>query len=206
MSRLIAFGCSLTYGQGLQDCVDKHNVNIAGPIPSQLGWASMVANKLKLDIVNKGNPAASNLEILNELLQFNLKKDDVVVMMWTYSFRDMYFYKKLFGRYSFRQLKQWINPVGQMLWSPSGNEVDFAIKTWIYMHHADLYLSNKGIKYIHFPVCPSDIVDHKPAYINISNLYFDGFTMIDKELDNHPGIESNKITANKILGILNNEK
>jgi hypothetical protein len=206
MSRLVAFGCSLTYGQGLEDCVDKYDVTIPGPTPSQMGWVSIVANELKLDIVNQGNPGASNLEVLNQLLQFELKEDDTVVLMWTYSFRDTYFYRKLFGRYAFRQLKRWINPIGHILWSPSGNEVDFVIKTWLYMHHADLYLKNKNVKYIHYPVCPDDILEHKPTYVTIRNLYLDGFTIIDRALDNHPGIKSNKDTANKILRILNSEK
>lgn len=206
MSRLITFGCSLTYGQGLLDCVDKNDVNTAGPKPSNLGWAATVAKELNLEIINQGNPGASNLEILYKILQFDFKEDDTVVAMWTYSFRDTHFYKKLFGGYSFRQLKRWNNPVGQMLWSPSGTEVDFAVKTWIYMNHADLFLKEKKLRYIHYPVYPAEILEHKQPFITISNLHLDGFTIIDRALDNHPGLESNKKTAEYITKALVDEQ
>lgn len=206
-SRLITFGCSLTYGQGLPDCVNKKDYMRQGPLPSNLGWASLLAKDLKMDVINKGNPGASNLEILNEILKFDYRNDDTVVVMWTYSFRDTYFYKKLLGGYSFKQLARWVSTIGHILWSPNGDEVDYAIKTWLYIHHADLFFKHKKLKYLHYPADVSNFEKHKPHYINISNFYSTGFVFVDKGLDNsHPGVLSNIKTSKTIYEILNDKK
>jgi hypothetical protein len=49
--RLIAFGCSNTYGEGLEDCwipeFRKH-----GPKPSKVAWPQILADKMGRECVN----------------------------------------------------------------------------------------------------------------------------------------------------------
>ena len=53
MDRLVAFGCSNTYGEGLPDCwVDKNGdpsrtkAGFHGPKPSKLAWPRLMANNM----------------------------------------------------------------------------------------------------------------------------------------------------------------
>ena len=74
MSRLVAFGCSYTYGYGLSDCHIEPNK--PGPNPSKLAWPSLLANMLDLEVVNCSNIGASNIHILWRLINFDFKNDD----------------------------------------------------------------------------------------------------------------------------------
>jgi hypothetical protein len=207
MKKLITFGCSFTYGHGLPDCLHK---NGHGPLdyPSKMGWPSMLGNHLNLTVINKSVPGASNLEILYHLLNFNFSNDDTVVIMWTFPFRDLFFertFKNWLNNKTYTQLKIFLQKSRwRKLWIPDGDERDYAIRSWIYMHHASLLLKSKNLKHLHYLAIPLDLICHKPDYIEIENLCTDGFTMVDKAADNlHPGIESNKLTAEKILDELN---
>jgi hypothetical protein len=85
MSRLIAFGCSHTYGHGLPDCfIPPYE---PGKIPSKLAWPNHLAKLMNIDnVVNKSLCGSSCKEIWNEILKFNFEEDDVVFILW--SFRD----------------------------------------------------------------------------------------------------------------------
>jgi hypothetical protein len=80
---------------------------------------------------------------------------------------------------------------------------DQKLKSWFYMHHADLYFKNKNIEYIHYPAIAGELLACKPDFINIDKMYHEGVSWIDTTGDNHPGIESNKETAERIYKILN---
>ena len=82
LSRLIAFGCSLTYGFGLPDCYVSDMQH--GPNPSVHAWPALTATALKLDIVNKAISGASNLKILNEILNFDFNIEDTVIILWSF--------------------------------------------------------------------------------------------------------------------------
>ena len=85
MARLVAFGCSLTYGHGLEDCFvpPVH----PGPKHSELAWPSIVATKCNLQLVNVSQCGASFREICHTVLNFDFKKDDKVVVLWTNLYR-----------------------------------------------------------------------------------------------------------------------
>jgi len=59
--RLIAFGCSYTYGAGLEDCFTPPIGH--GPIPSKFAWPQLVANELNMECINMSSSGASNKEI-----------------------------------------------------------------------------------------------------------------------------------------------
>lgn len=202
VNRLIAFGCSFTYGHGLPDCTIGEKT---GPAPSQLGWPAILGNMLNSEVINLGVPGASNLEILYHLLNFEFKENDTAVIMWSFPFRDLYFRKQLFSKKRFRQLKVWLNhPVWRKLWKPDGGEEDYAVRTWLYMHHASLFLRSNNIKHLHFPAVPKEIIEYQPSYIQIPNLSLDGIEVVDvADKQGHPGLKSNQFTAEKIYKLLN---
>jgi hypothetical protein len=198
-NRLVAFGCSFTYGSGLPDCF--HPVRRTGRYPSKVGWVQLLADRLNLSAHNMGVPAASNLEILYNVLNFEFKKTDTVVIMWTLPNRDLFF-KKYSFKYKFQQLGLWNTDKLSKRWMESLDEHDQGVKSWINMHHADLVLKQAGVNYLHIPSHPRELVAHRPTFINIDNLDLGGLVDVDSGLDPHPGVESNKLTAEKIYNIL----
>jgi hypothetical protein len=81
--RLIAFGCSNTYGQGLKDCVSLKRKTNPGDSPSKFAWPSILAKNLDLECVNMSVPGASNKRIWYEIMHFKFYVTDVVCIMWT---------------------------------------------------------------------------------------------------------------------------
>jgi len=204
-NRLIVFGCSYTYGQGLKDCLEKVYFGIDLSAPSKLGWAQMLADSLNLELINKSRPGSSNFEILLTLLEFDFKHNDSVVIMWSHSVRDMIF-TRLWKFLNFRRrLLVGKNNRLTRKWIDDTSEQDYFMKTWIYMDHASLKLDRAGIKkYIHYPVDPELINKYKLNFININNLHLNGIDWIDLADDNaHPGPMSNRSTFEKIYKILN---
>jgi hypothetical protein len=202
MPRLITFGCSFTYGAGLPDCCGVGDEGPPEDAPSQLGWPSILAKKLNVELVNRGRAGASNLEILYNILSFDFKPDDVVVVMWTVHLRDMFFKKSFFSKYGFKQLGMWCTDRLAVKWMTGLTDRDMTTKSWIYMHHADLFFKEKTIQYLHYPAFYREFEDYKPNFINIDNLCKSEIQLVDKVPDGHPGLQSNLLTANVIFEIL----
>ncbi len=197
MSRLITFGCSYTFGNGLPDC-DKNT-------PSKLAWPSVLGKHMNKDVVNVSVGGASNFEILYNILNFNFQEQDTVVIMWTHYHRDTFFKKLFFSKGPINRLGSWSGGSLSNKWIENMNDKTFIIKTWTYMHHADLYLKTKKVKYIHFPARYEELSIYKQEFI-IDNLYTNGLKTVDHCKDGHPGIESNKQTAEIIYKILNEQQ
>lgn len=199
MTRLITFGCSLTYGQGLPDC------NSTSSPPSQLGWPKILSDNLGKELVNISSPGASNLEILFNILNFKFIPTDEVVIMWSYAFRDLEFKRSFFNfkKIKFTPHKILLNkPWYKKQWLPTETLDDYIVKSWIYMHHADMYLKSKNIKFLHYPVCPTELDKLKIESIVLNNLCMDGIYSVDLADDNmHPGLKSNQLTADHIYSL-----
>lgn len=135
MTRLVAFGCSCTYGEELD------NLNDA--------WPNVLANLLNIDVINEGKPGSSNLEILYKILNFDFQKDDVVVVMWTYYSRE-YLFKTPTHQYSIGPWCQDINDL--TAWTSLHTDHDLIMRSFINIHHANSYLSLLNLKNYHTTV------------------------------------------------------
>jgi hypothetical protein len=206
MSRLVTFGCSFTYGQGLPGCKIGNNTTKVASTPSEYAWPVNLSKLLDIKVINKGVPGASNLEILFHILNFDFKQDDIVVIMWSFPDRDLYF-NSVKGLKPFKQLGNWLlnRNKYEEEWLKNLSFKDNCVKSWLHIHHADLYLQSLSLKYIHYPTVPNLLKEYQPGYIKkITNFYSDGFADIDKGEDNsHPGIKSHLETAKRIYNILN---
>lgn len=199
MPRLIAFGCSFTYGQSMPDCFKGKDIHIPADEPSKFAWPAVLSNMLGVECVNQSKCGASNLEILYRILDFKFKKDDIVVIMWSMPDRDLFF-RQIWG--PFRQLGVWMSDRLAKKWITSVDEYDYIQRAWIYMHHADLYLKTLNIQYIHYPAHVPKI-ESLLSNIIIDNLHLNGQVVCDYALDGiHSGIESHKQTAIIIFNIL----
>jgi hypothetical protein len=200
MPRLVAFGCSYTYGHGLADCyIDP---NKSGPSPSKYAWPNLLANMLGLEVVNCSNPGASNIHILWKLLNFEFTDDDLCVIMWTH-----------FGREPFSNLKynsaniNWDNYESNVIKTlPELSKENIVIRNIIHMHHGYLHLTSKNIKHL-FITGPSDILLYELPDIKIPTLMKDisiNQSTVDKALDGmHPGPYSHMNIAKQLLDKIN---
>lgn len=201
MSRLVAFGCSYTYGHGLPDC--HLGTNLPGPKPSDLAWPSVLAKLLELEVVNRSNPGASNLHILWNLLNFKFKKDDICVVLWTHLHRHVY-----------SVLTE--NP-SESKWDEGGleamqemqiDETNLLIKNFICINHADMHLNNLDIKHYFLfgpTMSAAKLVNACPESIR-PNEFIMGvpFKGLDVALDgNHPGPKSHSDFALRIYNNIN---
>lgn len=87
--RLIAYGCSNTYGEGLKDCwpIDEQgNQN-----PSKFAWPALLAEQLGRECLNLAVPGTSNKFICNKILNTEFQENDIVVIMYTYFSRTCFF-------------------------------------------------------------------------------------------------------------------
>ena len=208
IKRILAFGCSFTYGIGLEDCNDRPDKTDKTLRPSKLAWPALLHNLTGIPVVNRAIPAASNLEILWYLLDTKFEPGDVAIIMWSLPNRDVYFTKGPQVGYAglmkpFQQLGMWATGDTARRWIVKMDEYDYQQRTWLYMHHAQLYLQSKQIPWMHFPAYPVETCVNKPDFLDITNLHMQGMAPVDKALDGeHPGPESQQLTSECIRDIL----
>lgn len=193
MNRLIAFGCSITYGHGLEDCFDPIT-NRAGPYPSKFAWPNIIGEKLGKEVINKATPGASNLEILYHILNFDFLKDDLIIILWSYPYRDMIFKQPtLLSPMPYYPIGSWKSDEISVNWLKTHSDYDMVIRSWYNMHHAETYLNLQQLSNFNFSANINHMKEHRPKYLNYKNLYLDELHLLllhhnDKALDNnHPG-------------------
>lgn len=200
MSRLITFGCSYTYGHGLQDC--HIEPNIYGPSYSRLAWPSLLSNMLGVELVNCGKPGVSNLYILWNLLNFDFQENDLCVIMWTH-----------YGRHPFTNLKydssiiDWDDFDSSVIKKlPALDAENIIIKNHMSMHHAYTHLLSKNIQQ-YFVIGSSDGLLYKQPKLKIPSLDYEitiNKFQVDKALDNmHPGPQTHLAIAKELFNKIN---
>lgn len=219
MSRLLVFGCSFTYGQGLPDCYND-TIKVygdRGDYPSKYSWGYLLGKKLNLEVVNYAKPGIGNLEILIKILQTEFKPDDLVITCFSF-----------FERYFFYQFTEYDDGYG-LRFNNGDQEYYDLVKydatdkyveqkyywhNWLAIHHAELYLKSKNItnysltigldKHMYNLKNTSNNVQllHQskiPSLLQLQNFLNIDFKKIDFALDNaHPGLESHMLFASKI--------
>ena len=191
--RLIAFGCSNTYGQALPDNIVGENN--AAPPASKFAWPSVLAEKLNIEYVNKGMPAASNKLISHVIRNTNFQDDDIVIVLWSYVDRWCIIDKdgdQDWTSHGNNIIAPWVkNRASKHYFRFLYNEVDHMIETNHRIDYANLYLKSLGLKQFHSSV---ESIVH-PSLFDID---FDTIRHIDWAADNgHPGLEAHKAIAEK---------
>ena len=74
--RLVTFGCSYPFGQGLPDCIGHNSIYAPGPNPSLYAFPSLIAKQIGVENINLARPGASNKEIVYKVQQFQFERDD----------------------------------------------------------------------------------------------------------------------------------
>jgi len=205
LNRLIVFGCSNTYGQGLSDCRDRNSP------ASILGWPNELATMMGIStVINLGIGGASNKHISNSFLNkagddFFNPDTDIVVFLWSYFNRHCIFqdnreierylpsdlrYKRVEPN-RYKKIKKWYRDYN--------TSVDQQLSNYTRISHTQHYLNSKGITNYNF-TCETYEYTNIPTWFDSSTLKsidVDALsTQYGRANDNiHPGVIANMHTA-----------
>lgn len=169
MKRIIAVGCSFTYGHGLEDChydgtpnADDHTAIFT---PSKTAWPNLLAAMLNVDCVNLSEPGASNKYIAHRITEFDINSEDLVVVCWTH-----------FSRTALQLEDKTILPIGNWqvhddkaiddiesiqerastaYYKYMFNEVDCLFKNYVIINFVDYHVKSLGARIIHSSISTS---------------------------------------------------
>lgn len=200
MSRLVAFGCSFTYGDSLDDTLDN-------PGPSKFAWPNLVANKMNLDCDNRAVCGLSNLGIVDKILNYTFKDTDTVVVMWTFFERDLLWLNK---NDSFNLTVGNPNVDEELIhaWSTVHNVTDRRIRAWYNIHHIYNYLKSININFYFLHTHQErEFMWLKPQWANNINFLptkFTDFRHLPLAADGtHPGAQAHSFMASHIYQHIN---
>ena len=161
IKRLVAFGCSHTYGEGLPDCIPPVELNKMPPT-SKFAWPEILANKLSVECLNKSKCGISNKNISEIVLDAPLQKDDIVVILWTSILRTCFFTSndpiKVIPAYASKEFIN-IHKTREHLEAHKFNlkyyrefyfQENLEHESLQVIDHTKRYLDDKGIKNYHF--------------------------------------------------------
>ena len=204
---LHAFGCSLTYGQALEDCQGKSKDH-AGPTPSKFAWPHVVADQLNISCKNHSEPGASNKLILDRILKSQIQSSDIVIVQWSYLARWCMFR----GRKAREDLGPWktSHPFYKYIWNPT----DCIFNNKVVIDYAWLHLKTIGCKFVFAHIekglGKSYWVEDDIEYMFDENI-FDHSQFIDKSINNfridlaqddhHPGKQSYSQFADYLIDL-----
>lgn len=189
--RIIAFGCSYTYGHGLPDCPDNNGQ--PGDKHSELAFPTLLSQKLNCDYINLGKSGNSNKEIWNDILNFNFKKDDIAIITWTYYSRFC-----IIKTDKVQRISPW-NERDKPFYMNYSNRNDMLLDFYTRLNHINTHLKTKGIQSFNYVVEDSE---KSPPVWNCTDI-LGLFEKKDKADDNvHPGELSHKIFADDIYNYI----
>jgi len=218
MSRLIAFGCSFTYGHGLPDCLLANNE--PGDQPSKFSWPYELGKLTNRQVLNLSVPGSSNQEILKRILSTEYMPDDLAVILWTHYSRDELYVDSTFHGHNKDEFGECTVPIGSWMvdhdsytaetrqlakfYYLAHQDIDLLNRNWFRIHHAETYLNSINIKNRSFFVEGKTFIDSAMKYLNFKNLsdlslYSIMFEKFDKADDGtHPGLEAHRQMALEI--------
>jgi len=201
LSRLVTFGCSLTYGHGLPDCFDQPT-NGAGIKPSVHAWPQILANKLNWDCKNCSIAGASNKLILKTILDFDFHPNkDFVIVQFSFANRWTIFRKDTWPIHLNAHNKEFFQ------WFKTTNDYDLYITSAMAIDCAFSHLKSIGCNFIFS--CVDDDLEEIKKYIKHAKLPIKSINEFyqdyPKALDTfHPGLECHTVYANYLFNSIKN--
>lgn len=206
MSRLVAFGCSNTYGQGLPDC---HFVNPArgtepGPHPSKHAWPAKLGKLLNCtEVINCSKPGSSNKQIWNTILNFDFAAEDFVVCHWSLIHRNCIIYpnKPLLALGLWPIPEKDIGDAYRRYITTVNCDHNLMIESCGYIDHVHRYLSSR-VKHLYHVVFKKDEFSQRPQWCSFDFITEAGYfnRSFPLALDNaHTGVEGHKELAKDIF-------
>lgn len=168
MNRLVTFGCSLTYGQSLENRMEQ-------------SWPAQLGKLLNLETDNQGGCGSSTKRIWWDCINYKFKPSDTVVICWTHRDRwciikspidteqyeqwdidqiaDKTNYLAVAENLEIENFNQWQidnNPKGKMWYEHFHNDFDMMVNYFALANHTNYYLGNKVQKIYHLYATTND--------------------------------------------------
>ena len=215
MTRLITFGCSNTIGHSLPDWKLS--------APSKYAWPQILADKLNLSCCNLAKPGSSNKEIWYNIVNTKFKKDDIVIILWSWYDR----YCILLNEKTLKQI-HWNQKTLQAtcFFKHLHNEYDMLIDFYLRCNHIQSFLENKVklVKHLRQETSKSvsanrwlgsERKEYKPKQEIIpgwSKINFLNTSMPEIKCnyplaldDEHPGLEAHEVFAMAVYNEIKND-
>jgi hypothetical protein len=203
-NRLITFGCSLTYGHGLPDCLDENNH--PSNCPSKFSWPQLVANHLNLECINNSACGSSNKKIWNSILNFNFKITDTVIVMWSHPLRNA-----ILKQDSIIDIGPWLienSKVAENYYSHIYDEFGSKLETALYINHSNFFLKSIGISPHHLIISESENTCFR--FKNLRTKHIPLFILNPKYMDDidefrfksHPGLKGHETFYKDLIKFL----
>lgn len=222
ISKIIAFGCSHTFGMGLKDCYLGEEQKFKAPdTPSEFAWPNLLAKKFETECDNQSIPGGSNYEILHKIIDYDYRPSNVVVVGWTTPQRDILKNNNGDTRIAVYALDDNVKLDTLLTGKPEfdvkqvnrkyfevHSEYDMIYKSWLCQYTAALRLKSKNIPF-HFSTAWGwkNILHPFESYICIEN-FIDEYKQQNKltaALDGlHIGELTHKIHARNVFNELKN--
>ena len=194
MKRLIAFGCSHTYGIGLGD-------------PSKEAWPMVLGDLLEVQkTVNKGNPGASIKEIAHTAFNFKYLPTDIVVFLWTHLNRHC-----IAGRAGCVRINPWFvnkDPLSEYYYRNFHTEYDDMFQSRSYILSTD-YLIRKKVTNVYHTFSDKVVLELVSKHLQNEHHYSKHFIRLLKyglaSDKSHLGAKANEVFA-KEVDVFINEK
>lgn len=194
MPRLVTFGCSYTFGVGLEDVHPRFTGE-----PSALAWPKLLANKLELNSVNLGFSGSGNKEITNTILNQQFLPDDLIIINWSHFSRYDFFrfnthggYRMNLNDHNYKSLLKGTDVISED-W-----KYDNAIQNYLIVEFVHMYLTKHKVNFYSVFSIPDFGDYHAPKFLDQSKVirinkpdYFIDFAK-DKR---HFGPKSHEILA-----------
>lgn len=174
-TRLLAYGCSNTFGEGLDDIWRPGNGSVRYGInlgePSRFAWPRELGRLMKFDRVhNLAEGGASNKKIWRNILQTEIDPiKDTVVVQWTFVDRYTIFYDdgsherflgndidnkggklRMSAGLALQKIKEDKNNRTKVWYEDYHTDHDAILDSYCRISHTKYYLDSKGIRNFHF--------------------------------------------------------
>lgn len=201
--KLITFGCSNTFGQGLPDCWND-KLKIPSEYPSKFAWPKLLAERISLECNNLSRPGSSCKEVWWKIVNTKFDKSDTVIILWPLVNRSCIIDPK--NPEFPEHLAHWARTKSGKYYTQLqtfGNAYDHEIVGRQQIQLANLYIKKQRVNNVH------NFVVQEDEWTNIFE-WFDveikgaanqgwGYRYFDRALDNqHPGIHSHQMLAEYI--------
>lgn len=205
--RLIAFGCSFTYGHGLPDCYVKNMY--PGTEPSKFAWPELLAQLTDRICVNKASCGASNKEIWYDIHKFEFEPQDLVFVHWSFYHRSCILHPN-----GIAPIAHWMidtdqnsNTFFKKFYSEYEQYTDFCLRARDIASYLDsIQISNHMIRaprHTTNQLTDHHIIHRRPLMLNTPNITF---IATDSALDGkHPGPKSHAKFAQLIFDEITNQ-
>ena len=195
MSKIVAFGCSFTYGLELPDCPTIYDP------PSKMGFSNIVGKNLNLEVINRADTGASQKQIAATILETDFEKDDIVLINWSTSSR-----RGIWNGMHWEQLANWTDDkTWKKFYAKYHREEDDVLDSLMNINLANMFLKEKCktvINSIH--EYKKEIVESSVTWntVKIDLVFNDSNYYYDVLKHGHPNLKSHEVFAERLLNLL----